>query len=160
MESQIFAYMYHLSYPQKRTQTQMMLVYAARGVTFFSTHQFHVACPCYSLHGVRNLSPAIGSYYCALSAHFAHNLPSVEDELLSNYVVNLLMPPSADCHCPDVALLLVDANLIPPSCPLNPNLFLIRSSSFPQTAPIVRTRIDSNPEQEWIQAHIAQTINL
>ena len=24
----------------------------------------------------------------------------------------------------------------------------------------VRTRIDSNPEQEWIQAHVAQTINL
>ena len=24
----------------------------------------------------------------------------------------------------------------------------------------VRTRFDLNPEQEWIQAHVAQTINL
>ena len=152
--------MYHLLYPRKRTRTQMMLVCAARGVTSFSTHQFHAVCPCHSQHGMRNLSHAIGSYYCVLFAHFAHNLPSVEDELLSNYVGNLLMPPGADCHCPDVALPLVDANLIPPSCALNPNLFLIRSSSFPQTAPIVRTRFNLNPEQEWIQAHVAQTINL
>ena len=137
-----------------------MLVCAARGATSFSTHQFHVACPCYSLHGVRNLSHVIGSYYYAMFAHFAHNLPSVEDELLSNYVVNLLIPPGADCHRLDVALPLVDVNLIPPSCALNPNLFLIRSSSSPQTAPIVRTRIGSNLEQEWIQAHVAQTINL
>ena len=138
----------------------MLFRSAARGVTSFSTHQFHVACPCYSLHGVRNLSHTIGSYYCALSAHFAHNLPFVEDELPSNYVVNLLMPPGADCHCPDVALPLVDANLIPPFCALNPNLFLIRSSSFPQTTPIVRTRFDVSSKREWIQAHVAQTMNL
>ena len=25
---------------------------------------------------------------------------------------------------------------------------------------VVRTRFDLNPEQEWIQAHVAQTINL
>ena len=25
---------------------------------------------------------------------------------------------------------------------------------------IVRTRIDLNPKQEWIQAHVAQTMNL
>ena len=25
---------------------------------------------------------------------------------------------------------------------------------------IVRTRFDLNPEQEWIQAHVIQTINL
>ena len=108
----------------------MMLVCAARGVTSFSTHQFHVACPCHSLHGMRNFSHAIGSYYCALFAHFAHDLPSVEDELLSNYVANLLMPPGADCHCPDVALPLVDANLIPPFCALNPNFFLVKSKFY------------------------------
>ena len=152
--------MYHLLNPRKRIQTQTTLVCAARGVTSFSTHRFHVACPCCSLPGVRNLSHAIGSYYCALFAHFAHNLPFVEDELLSNYVVNLLMPPGADYHCLDVALPSVDVNLIPPSCALNPNLFLIRSSSFPQTAPIVRTRFDLDPKQEWIQAHVAQTMNL
>ena len=152
--------MYHLLYPRKRTQTQMVLVCAARGVTSFSTHQFHVACPCHSLHGMRNFSHAISSYYCALFAHFAHDLPSVEDELLSNYVANLLMPLGADCHCPDVALPLVDANMIPPFCALNPNLFLIRSSSFPQTAPIVRTRLGLNPKREWIQVHVAQTMNL
>ena len=138
----------------------MMLVYAARGVTSFSTNQFHVACPCHSLHGMRNFSHAIGSNYCALFAHFAHDLPSVEDGLLSNYAANLLMSLGADCHCPDVALPLVDANLIPPFCALNPNLFLIRSSSSPQTAPIVGTRFDLNPKREWIQAHVVQTMNL
>ena len=70
------------------------------------------------------------------------------------------MPPGADCHYPDVALSLVDAKLTLPFCALNQNLFLIRSSSFPQTAPIVKTRFDLNPEQEWIQAHKARTINL
>ena len=152
--------MYHLLNPRKRIQTQTTLVCDARGVTSFSTHRFRVACPYCSLHGVRNLSHAIGSYYCALFAYFAHNLPSVEDELLSNCVVNLLIPPGADCHRLDVALPLVDVNLIPPSCALNPNLFLIRSSSSPQTAPIVRTKSGTNPKQEWIQAHVAQTMNL
>ena len=152
--------MYHLLSPRKRIQTQTTLVCAARGVTSISTHRFHVACPCCSLRGVRNLSHAIGSYYCAPFAHFAHNLPFVADELLSNYVVNHLMPPGADYHCLDVALPSVDVNPIPPSCALNPNLFLIRSSSSPQTAPIVRTKSGTNPKQEWIQAHLAQTMNL
>ena len=152
--------MYHLLNPRKRIQTQTTLVCAARGVTSFSTHRSHVACPCCSLHGVCNLSHAIGSYYCALFAHFAHNLPFVEDELLSDYIVNLLMSPGADYHCLDVALPLVDVNLIPPSCALNPNLFLIRSSSFPQTAPIVRTSFDLNPKQDWVLAQQAQTMNL
>ena len=152
--------MCHLLSPRKRIQTQTTLVCDARGVTFFSTHRSHVACPCCSLHGVRNLSHAIGSYYCALFSHFAHNLPFVEDELLSDYVVNLLMSPGADYHCLDVALPLVDVNLIPPSCALNPNLFLIRSSSSPQTAPIVRTQFNLNPKREWIQVHVAQTMNL
>ena len=31
---------------------------------------------------------------------------------------------------------------------------------FPQTTPIVRTKFDLNPEQEWIQAQKARTINL
>ena len=123
--------MYHLLNPRKRIQTQTMLVCAARSVTSFSTHRFHVACPCCSLHGVRNLSHAIGSYYCALFAHFAHNLPSVEDELLSNYVVNLLMPPGADCHCPDVALPLVDANLIPPFLRTKPKSLSDQIKQFP-----------------------------
>ena len=152
--------MYHLLNPRKRIQTQTTLVCAAHGVTSFSTHRFHVACPCCSPHGVRNLSHVIGSCYCALFAHFAHNLPFVAGELLSNYVVNHLMPPGADYHCLDVALPSVDVNLIPPSCALNPNLFPIRSSSFPQTAPIVRTSFDLDPTQEWIQAHVAQTMNL
>ena len=152
--------MYHLLNPRKRIQTQTTLVCAARGVTSFSTHRFHVACPCCSLHGVRNLSHAIGSYYCALFAHFAHNHPFVVGVLLSNYVVNHLMPPGADYRCLDVALPSVDVNLIPPSCALNPNLFPIRSSSSPQTAPIVRTSFDLDPTQEWIQAHVAQTMNL
>ena len=138
----------------------MMIAFAVHGVTSSSTRQFHVACLSHSLHGTRDFSHAIGSYQCAWFAHFAHDLPSVEDGLPSNYAANLLMPLSADCHYPDVALPLVDANLIPPSCALNPNLFLIRSSSSPQTAPIVRTRTDWNPEREWIQAHVAQTMNL
>ena len=152
--------MCHLLSPRKRIQTQTTLVCDARGVTFFSTHRSHVACPCCSLHGVCNLSHAIGSYYCALFAHFAHNHPFVVGVLLSNYVVNHLMPPGADYRCPDMALPSVDVNLIPPSCALNPNLFLIRSSSFPQTAPIVGTRFDLNPKREWIKTHVAQTINL
>ena len=86
--------------------------------------------------------------------------PSVEGGPPSSYAANLLMSPGADCHYPDVALPLVDANLILPFYALNLNLFLIRSSSFPQTVPIVRTRFDLNPEQEWIQAYVAQTINL
>ena len=56
------------------------------------------------------------------------------------------MPPGADCHYPDVALSLVDANLILPFYALNPNLFLIKSSNSPQTAPIVRTRFGLNPK--------------
>ena len=93
-------------------------------------------------------------------AHFAHDLPSVEDGLPSNYAANLLMPPGVDCHYPAVALPLVDANLILPFYALNPDLFLIRSSSFPQTAPIVKTGFDLDPKRERIQVPIAQTMNL
>ena len=137
-----------------------MLVSAARGVTSFSIHLSHVACLSHSLHGTRDFSHAIGFYQCAWFAHFAHDLPFVEGGPPSSYAANLLMPLGADCHYPDVALPLVDANLILPFYALNPNLFLIRSSSSPQTAPIVRTRFNLNPEQEWIQVHVAQTINL
>ena len=56
------------------------------------------------------------------------------------------MPPGVDCHYPDVALSLVDANLILPFYALDPNLFLIRSSNFSQTAPIVRSRFGLNPK--------------
>ena len=81
-------------------------------------------------------------------AHFSHDLPFVEGLPPIGYVVNLLILPVADYHYPDVALSSVDANLTLPLGALNQNLFLIRSSSFPQTAPIVRTRFDLNLEQE------------
>ena len=99
----------------------------------------------------------IDSYLGARFAHFSHGLPFVEGLPPIGYVVNLLIPPDADCYYPDVALSLVDANLTLPFCALNQNLFLIRSSKSPQTAPIVRT---NNPEQEWNQAQKARTINL
>ena len=92
--------------------------------------------------------------FLSLSLSFVKGLPPI------GYVVNLLIPPVADYHYPDVALSLVDANLTLPFCALNQNLFLIRSSNFPQTAPIVRTKFDLNPEQEWTQAQEVQTINL
>ena len=44
--------------------------------------------------------------------------------------MNLLIPPGADYHYPDVARSSVDANLILPFLVLNQNLFLIKSS-FP-----------------------------
>ena len=62
--------------------------------------------------------------------------------------MNLLMPPGADCHYLDVALLLVDANLTLPFCALNKNLFLIRSSKSPQTAPIVREKGKKKKDEE------------
>ena len=74
--------------------------------------------------------------------------------------MNLLISLGADYHYPDVALLSVDANLTLPLGALNQNLFLIRSSSFPQTTPIVRTSFGLNLEQEWTQAQEARTINL
>ena len=124
----------------------MVPVSATRDVTSFSTHLSHVACPSHSLHGTHDFSHAIDFYQCAWFAHFAHDLPSVEGGPPSSYAANLLMPPGADCHYPNVALPLVDANLILPFYALNPNLFLIRSSNFPQTAPIVRTKFDLNPK--------------
>ena len=63
--------------------------------------------------------------------------------------MNLLVPLGADYHYPDVALSSVDANLTLPFGALNQNLLLIRSSNFPQTALVVRTRFDLDPEQEW-----------
>ena len=138
--------MYHPMYPQRKTQIQMVPVSAARNVTSFSTHLSHVACPSHSLHGTHDFSHAIDCYQCGWFAHFAHDLPSVKGGPPSSYATNLLMSPGADCHYPDVALPLVDANLILPFYALNPNLFLIRSSNFPQTAPIVRTKFDLNPK--------------
>ena len=130
----------------------MMLASAVHDVTSSSTHQFHVACLSHSLHGTHDFSHAIDSYYCAWFAHFSHDLPFVEGLPPIGYVVNLLIPHGAYYHCPDVALSLVDANLAPPFYALNQNLFLIRSSKSPQTALIVRTNFDLNPEQEWTQA--------
>ena len=137
-----------------------MIAFAVHGVTSSSTHQFRVACLSHSLHGTHDFSHAIESYYCAWFAHFSHDLPFVKGLPPIGYVVNLLILPGADYHCPDVALSLVDANLTPPFSALNQNLFLIRSSNFPQTAPIVRTNFDLNPEQEWTQAQKARTTNL
>ena len=37
---------------------------------------------------------------------------------------------------------------------------LQRTTNYKEQITTVRTRIGSNPEQEWIQAHVAQTINL
>ena len=111
----------------------MMIAFAVHGVTSSSTNQFRVACLSHSLHGTHDFSHAIDFYYCAWFAHFSHDLPFVEGLPPIGYVV---------------ALSLVDANLTPPFCALNQNLFLIRSSKSPQTAPIVRTNFDLNLEQE------------
>ena len=138
----------------------MMLTSAVHGVTSSSTHQFRIACLFHSLHGTHDFSHAINSYQCAWFAHFCHDLPFVEGLPPIGYIVNLLIPPGADCHYPDVALSLVDANLTPPFCALNQNLLLISSSRFLQMTPIVRTSFDLNPEQEWTQAQKARTINL
>ena len=137
----------------------MMIAFAVHGVTSSSTHQFRVACLSHSLHGTHDFSHAIESYYCAWFAHFSHDLPFVKGLPPIGYVVNLLILPGADYHCPDVALSLVDTNLTLPFCVLNQNLFLIIKQS-PQTAPIVRTIFGLNPEQEWTQAQEARTINL
>ena len=138
----------------------MVPVSAAHDATSSSIHLSHVACPSHSLHGIRDFSHAIDFYQCAWFAHFAHELPFVEGGPPSNYAANPLKPPGADCHYPDVALPLVEANLILLFYALNPDLFLIRSSSFPQTAPIVRTGLDLDPKRERIHVHIAQTMNL
>ena len=63
--------------------------------------------------------------FLSLSLSFVKGLPPI------GYVVNLLILPGADYHCPDVTLSLVDANLTPPFYALNQNLFLIRSSKIP-----------------------------
>ena len=77
-----------------------------------------------------------------LFAHFLHDFPFVEGLQLSYYVGNPLIPLGVDYHYPNVVRLSVDANLILPFSALNRDLLLIRSSLFPQTAPIVRTSFD------------------
>ena len=51
-------------------------------------------------------------------------------------ILNLLMPPGADCHYPDVALSLVDANLILPFYALNQNLCMGHVTFPTRLAPI------------------------
>ena len=108
----------------------MMITFAVHDVTSSSIRQSHVACFSHSLHGTHDFSHATDSYQCAWFTHFPHDLPFVEGFPLSDYVVNLLIPPGADYHYPDVAQSSVDAKLILPFSALNQDLLLIRSN-FP-----------------------------
>ena len=145
VEFQIVACTWHLLHPHKKTQTQAMIAFAMRGATSSSICQSHVACLSHSQHVRHDFSHVTDSYQCAWFIHFLHDLPFVEGSPLSYYVVNLLIPPGADYHYPDVARSSVDANLILPFSALNQNLLLIRLS-FPQTAPIIRTVFGLNSQ--------------
>ena len=70
-----------------------------------SAHQFHVACLFHSLHGRRGSSFVTDFCWCALYAHFLHNLSSVKGLQWNCYVES----PRFFLVHPDMGLSLVGA---------------------------------------------------
>ena len=58
------------------------------------------------------------------------------------------MPPGADCHYPDMALSLVDANLILPFYALNPKSLSDQIKQFPTDSANCKDQIWLEPKRE------------
>ena len=125
----IFAYIQHHLSPRKTAQSQVMSAFAVCDITLFSTHQFHVACFFYSLHGRRSSSLVTNSCWYAWYTYFPHDLPFVEGLQLNCYVESPPILPGVDQLHLDVGQSSVGANLNLPFPMLNQNLLQIRSSS-------------------------------
>ena len=90
-------------------------VFAEHDVTLSSTHRFHVACPCHSLHVKRDSSLEIDFYWYELCAHFPHGPLSIRGPCVDCHAGNPLILLDVDQHLSGVLLLLLGVDLPPPS---------------------------------------------